>query len=101
MFDELTALNNSWNFLQQPVSPDEGLNATFRALLAAVDQGWQVTQPVKKLQASRSIAWNYHFNLFHRNIHQLCQIIIPETAEIEGFILNNEYQVEKITNSLL
>ena len=50
IIEEMFALYNPWSYLQQPAHPMAGMNASFRALLAAIDQGWEIVEPVLVFQ---------------------------------------------------
>lgn len=91
--DELTARDNPWNMLQQPVHASSGTHATFRALLAAVDQGWQVEEPVQALPTVQSDAWMYCFIILHPLSGAVCRLFIPALPEVEGYVKRSQYQV--------
>jgi hypothetical protein len=84
---------NSLDFLQQPIHSVQGISASFWSLLAAVDQGWQVEQPVKKMSSPHSNLRTYYFVLTHTNFNRLCEIAVPESTSIEHFICVNDYCV--------
>jgi hypothetical protein len=95
MLDNMNVVNSCRDFLQQPTYPYQGVTASFFQLLAALDQGWEVTAPVKMMPTNNSFLWNYHFILVNRDKCRFCQIVVPALDEFVGFINDNEYQVEK------
>lgn len=93
LIDELTALYNPWNMLQQPRHASSGAHATFRALLAAIDQGWQVVEPVQVLPIIQADAWTYYFVLTHSASAEIYRLLIPALPEVERYVDQNRYQV--------
>jgi hypothetical protein len=93
MVDEMSLYHNPWSFLQQPSHASTGITASFRSLLAAVDQGWRVEEPVQVLPAAQGDAWIYTFALTHPGKTEVCRIYVPAVSEVERFVERNHYQV--------
>jgi hypothetical protein len=93
VLDEMTTMYNPWNMLQQPVHSGYGNVASFGLLLAALDQGWQVEEPVQVLPAAGSDSWTYYFVLTHPTLLQACPLFVPSVLEVDRFIERNDYQV--------
>ena len=91
--EELTAINDPWNVLQQPRHASSGAHAAYRTLLAAVDQGWQVVEPVQALPAALADTWTYYFVLTHPVSAEKYRLFIPALPEVEGYVERNRYQV--------
>lgn len=91
--EEMNAMTYTWNFLQQPVHPGQGKNASFWSLLAALDQGWLVEEPVLLAKADHPTTPTYLFNLRDAKTRETCRIIVPATPEIDSLIRSNNYQV--------
>jgi len=53
MLEEMAFFNNPWDYLQQPAHPGQGINAAYRTLLSAIDQGWQVESITHKASVLR------------------------------------------------
>lgn len=92
ILEEMSALHNPWCWLQQPAHPFSGLNASFRTLLAAIDQGWEVVEPILKVDGDACDAKAYDFILFNQAIGKTLQIRVIATPEVEDFIGNNGYE---------
>lgn len=100
MQEETVRIHNSWDALQQPAHPGQGMSASFRFLLAAIDQGWQVEQPVRKVPTVPQDAWMYHFVLVQDYSNGIRQLAVPEAPEVEHFLRSNEVRVEKFDSLL-
>ncbi len=93
VLEELNAVYNPWCALQQPVHSANGTHASFRTLLAAIDQGWQVVEPVQVLPSARCETWTYYWSLAYPDRGQSSILLVPATPEVERFIEQNHYQV--------
>lgn len=91
--DEINAIHNSWIILQQPPHPSFGIPASYRSLLAAIDQGWQVEEPVEVMPTTQEDIWTYCFLLQNPISGQSYRIFLPATLEMERFIERNRFQV--------
>ena len=68
----------------------------FHVLLAALDLGWQVEEPVYlRSRWGESGNWVYHFILKKTALLQPCLITVRYTPEIERFILLEGWQVDQ------
>ncbi len=93
MLDEMSSLYNSWDLLQQPAHPGQGINPAFRALLSAIDQGWQV-ESIKHSAAPLRLDTGYYlFVLRRRDAGLTRQLMLPAVPEIDLYIQNNGYPV--------
>lgn len=93
VLDEMNAIYNPWIVLQQPTHTSLGINASFRSLLAAIDQGWQVEEPVQVMSTIRDGTWTYCFRLKHPTFAQTFRLFTHSTSEMDQFIERNHYQV--------
>ncbi len=93
MLDEMISTHDSWNLLQQPAHPGQGIHAAFRALLSAIDQGWQVEGITFKASPLRIGVGYYVFVLHGADLDLRCQFMVPIAPEVEDFIQNNGYAV--------
>lgn len=93
VMDEMTTMYNPWNMLQQPQHASSGVHASFRALLAAMDQGWQVEEPVQTLPAALADGWTFYFVLTHPVSAERCWLFIPALPEVERYVERNHFQV--------
>ncbi len=57
ILEELSAIYNPWCILQQPLHSSSGLHDSFLALLAAIDQGWEVVEPVQAMPSAAGNTW--------------------------------------------
>jgi hypothetical protein len=69
------------------------MNPSFRALLAAINQGWQVEEPVHVLPSVRTQTWIYYFTLTNKVFDQSSQVFVPAVPEVERFVERNQFQV--------
>jgi len=69
------------------------VNPPFRALLAAVDQGWLVEEPVQVLPSARNNSWIYYFVLTHPALSQVCRLFVPALPEVERYVERSGYSV--------
>jgi hypothetical protein len=90
VYEEIAATHSDWSSLQQPAHPAAGMNPAFRALLAAIDLGWEVAAPVAVTHAAQT-ASIYHFTLAHKTLARPVQIAVPATPQVERFIHDNGY----------
>ncbi len=90
---EMNINYNPWDMLQQQPHASSGINTSFRSLLAAIDQGWLVEEPVQVMPSSRIETWTYYFVLTHPVIKQTCRLFVPATSEVERYVENNQYPV--------
>lgn len=93
MLEETAFFNNPWDTLQQPAHPGQGINAAYRTLLSAIDQGWQVESIARKTAAMRMDAGYYLFILRCRDLDLTRHFMVPAAPEVEDFIHNNGYRV--------
>lgn len=93
VLDEMNAIHNPWNSLQQPSHASSGITASLRSLLAGIDLGWQVEEPVTVMPTEREDAWIYCFVLTHPVLEQTFQLYAPATLEIVRLVEQNQYQV--------
>ena len=82
---EAAARDEVWSQLQQPLSLN-GPEPRLRLLLAALDQGWRIEDPVylRPRWGERSTLV-YHF-ILHRSNHAPRLITVPESAEAQCFV---------------
>lgn len=90
--EEMFALYNPWSYLQQPAHPTAGMNASFRTLLAAIDLGWEILDPVQLSGETHAAVKTYHFMLLHAALGQIYQLSVATSAEVEQFIQNGGHQ---------
>lgn len=93
MLDEMSSFYNPWDYLQQPAHPGQGMHAAYRALLSAIDQGWQVETITQKASALRTDTGYYLFVLRLSALDLTRHFMVPATPEVEAFIHNNGYPV--------
>lgn len=92
VLEEMSAIYNPWSYLQQPAHPASGLNASFRTLLAAIDLGWEVIEPIHVQSEERSDRKSFHFLLTHPTLGKMSPFIVFGTSEVEQFVCTYGYQ---------
>lgn len=71
-------------------------NEHFRVLLAALDSGWEVEEPVYlRPRWGETGSWVYHFILKKAEMPQPCLITVRHSPEVESLILREGWQVEQ------
>lgn len=93
VLEELSAIYNPWCILQQPAHPGNGIDPTFRTLLAAIDHDWAVIDPVYVTLNKRSTVASYVFVLTHKTLGETCWIAVSASPEVERFLLSNEHSL--------
>jgi hypothetical protein len=66
---------------------------SFRVLVAALNQGWQVEEPVQVLPSARTQTWIYYFTLINKPLERSFRLLIPADPEVESFVGRNQFQV--------
>ena len=93
VLEELYAIYNPWNNLQQPPHASSDLTASLRSLLAGIDQGWQVEEPVEVMPTTQENVWIYCFVLRQPALEHTCRLYASATAETVRWVEQNQYQV--------
>lgn len=84
---EIELLEDSWDLLQQPDCPSGGVDSRFRLLLAALDVGWQVEEPVYlRPRWGKDSPWVYHFILRRSPLNPPRLLSVQASPEIERFV---------------
>jgi hypothetical protein len=75
-----------WDYLQQPAHPSQ-LEPQYRVLLAAIDMGWRVEEPVY-LRSRWSDAGPrvYHFILRRSRLAPPRLLSVPQGADVDDFV---------------
>lgn len=93
VLDEMNAIHNPWINLQQPSHTSIGITASLRLILGAIDQGWELEEPVEAMTTTREDVWIYCFVLSDPESSQSCRLYTAATFEMEQFIERNQFQV--------
>ena len=93
MLEDMNTANTQWSLFQQPAHSSNSAVASFRSLLAAIDLGWKVEEPVKVLLSPRTDSWTYFFVLSNRQFAQRCSLYLPAVLNVIQFVEQNSYQV--------
>lgn len=89
-------MDNTWDVLQQPSRPTGNLDSSYRLLLAALDVGWQVQEPVYlRPRWSQAGPWVYHFILQRLPDDQQHIITVALGAEVSILIKLEGWRVDK------
>ena len=94
--DNIAKLDGSWDLLQLPNRPLVGLHNSYRLLLAALDVGWRVEEPVylrpRWCETDPSV---YHFILQRLPDNQPNMITVPVGAEVDDLVRLEGWRVDK------
>lgn len=85
-----------WNQLQQPIRSTY-VSSPYLLLMAALDQGWQVNEPVQHVPRNHpDCAPAYRFILLNGVDGRSLYLTIPAGMEIEHFISQEQLRVEPV-----
>lgn len=90
--EEMIAFTQTWICLQQPAHPACGLNASFRTLLAATDQGWELMGPPQIVLLDERNIKSFHVILVHKITGQTTQLHISATPDVERFFQSTGFE---------
>jgi hypothetical protein len=79
-------IDQKWNILQEPIKPTN-LPSSYLLLLAAIDAGWRIKEPVavfKSEEYERSSL--YQFVLYSTENSQVILLAIPNSPEVTNYI---------------
>jgi len=93
MLDEMNAIHYHWGLPQPPVKKAREMNLSFRALLAAVEQGWQIEEPVQVLPSTTTETWTYYFLLTHPSLSWAKRLFVPALPDVQRYVDQNGLQV--------
>jgi len=82
-----------WDPLQQPAHPS-AVEPQYRLLLAALDLGWQIEEPVYLLprwsDAGPSV---YHFILYKPQVTSPRLVTVPQGPDVDAFVRDSGLRV--------
>ena len=80
------ALEDRWENLQQPAHPSQ-IEPQFRSLLAALDMGWRIEEPVYLRPRWSEVGPRvYHFILRRALLAPPRMLSVPEGPEVDHFV---------------
>lgn len=93
---EPTIQDDCWDMLQGPNRPNGKIGAGFRILLAALDLGWKVEEPVylRPRWSDRDL-WVYHFILQRTQNNKTRIITISKNKDITSFIKHEGWNIDQ------
>ena len=93
LFARSLAAEDRWENLQQPAHPSE-VDPQFRTLLAAMDLGWRIEEPVYlRPRWSEAGPRVYHF-ILRRGLTAPPRIVsVPENPVVDGFVRDASLRV--------
>jgi hypothetical protein len=94
MLNDMTSIDNRWDSLQQPAHPGKGIHAAYRALLAIIDQGWQVVSVTRVISPLRTDMGYYLFALRGADLALTRNFMVSAVPDIEAFVQENHYPVK-------
>ncbi len=91
---------NPWDLLQQPARPTGSVDPRFRLLLAALDQGWEVEEPVYfRPRWNEAGNWVFHFILKQPARDQKHILTISDHEEVEYLIKQEGWSLDRMKPS--
>jgi len=85
----------AWDLLQQPIHPDR-TDPRYRQLLAALDTGWQIEEPIYlRPRWSENRTREYHFILRRPHSTAPRLLTVPEGAEVDRFVIDQKLKVTR------
>jgi hypothetical protein len=92
---DTTGLNDLWNVLEQSSCFLITSNESYRMLLAALDLGWQVEEPVYlRPQWDQNDRWVFHFILKQNSMSAPRLITTRQSPDIERLVIEQGWQLE-------
>jgi hypothetical protein len=86
---------NPWNILQQPVHPSHQIKQQLRILLSALDQGWQVMEPIYlRSRWGDEGPWVYHIILSRTSDGQHHLLTVPVSDETGALIQCEGWRID-------
>ena len=86
LFATSLASEDRWEHLQQPAHPSQ-IEPQFRALLAAIDSGWRIEEPVYlRSRWSEAGPRVYHFILRRAFLAPPRMLSVPQGPEVDRFV---------------
>ena len=94
--DNTATRDGSWDVLQQPSRPRAGPHNSYRLLLAALDVGWRVEEPVYlRPRWCETVPSVYHFILQRLPDDQPNMITVPVGAEVDDLVRLEGWRVDR------
>jgi len=85
--------DDRWEHLQQPAHPSQ-IEPQFRSLLAALDMGWRIEEPVYlRPRWSEAGPRVYHFILRRALLAPPRLLSVPEGLEVDRFVRDESLRV--------
>jgi len=89
------AIEESWNLLQEPIHSTH-LEQRYLALLAALDVGWHIEEPVYLRSRWGADDPPVYHVILRCNAQEAPRLIsVPQGAEIERLLLDHHLQIER------
>jgi hypothetical protein len=99
MLAETELPEDPWELLQQPDCPSGKIDARYRLLLAALDMGWQVEEPVLlRSRWGESGPWVYHFILRRAPGSTPRLLSVRASPEVEQFLRLEGFRLSATRN---
>ncbi|GEM_PF-1834799 len=92
LLEEMNAMYGPIGMFHYSTQPKQYVAASFQSLLDAIDQGWQVEEPVWVMPTAREDIWMYFIVLKRPVQSQSRRIFIPALPEVERYMERNHYQ---------
>lgn len=92
---------NPWDLLQQPALPSGAIDSRYRLLLAALDQGWRVDEPIYfRPRWNKEGSWVYHFILKNDDPERTQLLTVSQGQDIEHTIHREGWRLDTYNFSL-
>jgi hypothetical protein len=92
MLSQASIAHDPWEVMQQPAHPSQSLSPRYRALLAALDQGW-IIQDIQLVHADDRglLSPMYHILLHRLPKNQPRVMLTPANQDIEALLKRNGF----------
>ena len=92
--EPISSHEEAWSQLQEPARPSHEPSVSLLRLLAALDTGWQVEEPVYLRPRWTEGSARVFCFILHRATHESPHLLaIPATTAVEQFVRNEGLQV--------
>ena len=92
--DFISASDDGWNALQEPAHAGRESSAPLLRLLAALDSGWQVEEPIYLRSRWSNSGAHIYCSILHRQPHEAPRLLtLPVSTAVEQFVRREGLQV--------
>lgn len=92
LLEEINAMYGPIGMFNYLTQTKQHVATSFQSLLDAIDQGWQIEEPLQVMPTAREDIWMYFIVLKHPAQSNCRRLIVPALPEVERYVEHNHYQ---------